>query len=318
MEETIIEERTSEEINNEVVENTQEEKKSRGNAGNAGKVGVAAAAAGGAVFGGAAGVAGTAVAADIVEPDDISEPGQNQPEPEATADGSAWDGTLEVSHTNFDNMSFNDAFAAARAEVGPGGMFMYHGRPYNTFYAEELASLSDAERTDYQQQVIHAVNDLEFQHVSEETDTNDHVGGVTQTTPAAEDTAHAGFVSQNAGVEVPVDFSSISDDDIEIIDVDNDGSPDILGIDTNGDGESDIAMIDVDGDGGIDVVMDSNGDGILEVYHNVDDYGNAESMELVDINEETPEVDLETNAEFASLDDSFLEVDNDMNMTDYV
>lgn len=313
MEETIIEERTSEEINNEVVENTQEEKKSRGNAG---KVGVAA--AGGAVFGGAAGVAGTAVAADIVEPDDISEPEQDQPEPEATAGGSAWDGTLEVSHTNFDNMSFNDAFAAARAEVGPGGMFMYHGRPYNTFYAEELASLSDAEKTDYQQQVSHAVNDPEFQHVSEDIDPNDHISGVNQTTPAAEDTAHVDLVNQNEGVEVPVDFSSISDDDIEMIDVDNDGTTDILGIDTNGDGESDIAMIDVDGDGGIDVVMDSNGDGVLEVYHNVDDYGNAESMELIDMNEETPEVDLETNAEFASLDDSFLEVDNDMNMTDYV
>ncbi len=37
-----------------------------------------------------------------------------------------------------DNMSFAEAFAAARAELGPGGVFEWHGQLYGTFYATEV------------------------------------------------------------------------------------------------------------------------------------------------------------------------------------
>ena len=36
-----------------------------------------------------------------------------------------------------DDVSFNEAFADARAQVGPGGVFEWHGRVYGTYYKEE-------------------------------------------------------------------------------------------------------------------------------------------------------------------------------------
>lgn len=302
MEETIIENTKNEENSNVTVENSQ--KKSNG------AMGVAAAAAAGAVFGAAAGVAGTAAAAELFESE--SEPLEEQPlglesESEPTPTNSAWDGSLEVSRTNFDNMSFNDAFAAARAEVGPGGMFMYHGKPYNTFYAEEYSALTDDDKIDFQQQVNTAMHDPELQHVSNEP---------TPAEPIAEVTT-VEVVNDGNNIEVPIDLSTVSENDIQLVDVDGDGTMDAVTIDTNSDGYVDAVVADIDGDGNADVIMDTNNDGVFEVYHNVDENGNAESMELIDPEEQMADVDLETNSEFASLDDSFLDVDNDMNMTDY-
>lgn len=48
-----------------------------------------------------------------------------------------------------DNMSFSQAFAAARVEVGPGGAFEWHGNLYNTYTIEEWSQMSDEERTDF-------------------------------------------------------------------------------------------------------------------------------------------------------------------------
>lgn len=42
-----------------------------------------------------------------------------------------------------ENISFSEAFAQARAEYGPGGFFEWKGNGYNTYYKEELESLSD-------------------------------------------------------------------------------------------------------------------------------------------------------------------------------
>jgi len=40
-----------------------------------------------------------------------------------------------------DEMSFGEAFAAARAEVGPGGAFSWRGKVFGTFYKDEWNSL---------------------------------------------------------------------------------------------------------------------------------------------------------------------------------
>ena len=36
-----------------------------------------------------------------------------------------------------DDQSFSEAFNTARAELGPGGVFSWHGNLYNTYTAEE-------------------------------------------------------------------------------------------------------------------------------------------------------------------------------------
>lgn len=45
-----------------------------------------------------------------------------------------------------DDMSFSEAFAEARAELGPGGVFEWHGRLYNTYYANEWNAMTPEQR----------------------------------------------------------------------------------------------------------------------------------------------------------------------------
>lgn len=63
-----------------------------------------------------------------------------------------------------DDMSFSEAFAAARDEVGAGGVFEWHGQAYNTFYKEEFEAMSPSEISDY----YAAVNRTDFNQIQEE------------------------------------------------------------------------------------------------------------------------------------------------------
>lgn len=56
------------------------------------------------------------------------------------------DTDIPFSELPLDNMSFSDAFAAAREELGPSGLFEWHGQTFNTMRADELsAAKSDPE-----------------------------------------------------------------------------------------------------------------------------------------------------------------------------
>ncbi|MBR4388752.1 MAG: hypothetical protein IKT00_06200 [Prevotella sp.] len=48
------------------------------------------------------------------------------------------------------HLSFADAFAAARAQVGPGGVFHWHGHDYGTYYETEWDAMSDAQQAQYE------------------------------------------------------------------------------------------------------------------------------------------------------------------------
>lgn len=48
-----------------------------------------------------------------------------------------------------DDMSFNEAFAAARKDVGAGGFFEWKGSTYNTYYKEEWDALTPEQQNDF-------------------------------------------------------------------------------------------------------------------------------------------------------------------------
>lgn len=52
-----------------------------------------------------------------------------------------------------DGLSFRQAFDAARAEVGPGGVFRWHGNIYNTYTEEEWKAMSEQEHEQFAQRV---------------------------------------------------------------------------------------------------------------------------------------------------------------------
>lgn len=53
-----------------------------------------------------------------------------------------------------DEMSFNEAFTAARDEAGPGGFFMWHGNPYSTYYKEEWNKLTKEEQNEFYNNIV--------------------------------------------------------------------------------------------------------------------------------------------------------------------
>lgn len=57
-------------------------------------------------------------------------------------------GDVKVAEVN-DDMSFSEAFASARKQVGAGGVFEWRGKQYGTYYKTEWDSMSQAEKDRY-------------------------------------------------------------------------------------------------------------------------------------------------------------------------
>lgn len=127
-------------------------------------------------------------------------------------------------------LSFGEAFAAARAEVGPGGVFLWHGGVYNTFTAEEWNDMSQAERNAFAQNVPVSVKAVEIQVIP--TDSNPEIE-----------------VDLTEQIEGNFDLG----DDVHIVGLST-GGGDYLGgdnhlqvhYDTNQDDQADLTIIDVD------------------------------------------------------------------------
>jgi hypothetical protein len=61
---------------------------------------------------------------------------------------------IDVAGKVTDTMSFDQAFAAARDEVGMGGVFSWQGRWYNTLHKEEWDSLSLDQRQEFLEHIM--------------------------------------------------------------------------------------------------------------------------------------------------------------------
>lgn len=166
----------------------------------------------------------------VVQQADVAETDATGAEPGVADDTSISE--IPVATSVNDDMSFNEAFAAARAEVGAGGVFEWHGRTYNTYYAEEWNDMSPAERNDFYAAVA---------------------GNATQTPPAVEatDIEIVENEAENEARVIGVFEENIEGQDVYV------GAMEI-------DGES-VMLIDIDQDGVFDVaVADVNGDGVLD------------------------------------------------------
>lgn len=210
----------------------------------------AAAAAGGFAVGGAMGVGATAMASNNAgetavdaKPEENFAPEQEAPAPEEAI--LANDEGIRYAHV--DASSFGEAFAQARAQVGPGGVFEYEGRLYGTYYADEWNEMSAQERADYQNRV----NEISPSH-----STNSMAAG-------------NGDAIEVSVEEVPADASMVAgepvDNEIHVIGVETIETPDgtMNWAYLENDGQI-AAMVDVDGDGRMDVlVADLDGDGVI-------------------------------------------------------
>ena len=162
---------------------------------------------------------------------------------DAPTEDSVSEVSLPVAQIHND-LSFGEAFAAARAEVGPGGVFIWHGGIYNTYTAEEWNAMTAEQKNDF----AHQVNpEVRAHDIPTPTDAHPDVAVLHA------DDVH--IVDQSAAV-------ADADDDVHIV-----GYTDIeghlaVGLDTDGDGQADVAIIDMDDNQELsapDLVIDKEG-----------------------------------------------------------
>ena len=150
--------------------------------------------------------------------------------------------TIDIAYVD-DSMSFSEAFADAREQVGPGGVFEWHGKVYGTYYKEEWNNMSPEERSEWQSHIDYnevlssnTYEDEDFEAEEElgtatvvdteesEADNEVHVVGI-----AVQDNGQGG-IATIANIEIDGNAGIL-------VDVETDGTIDLLGFDENTDGE---------------------------------------------------------------------------------
>lgn len=166
---------------------------------------------------------------------------------------------IRYAHVEADN--FSDAFAQARQQVGPGGVFEYNGRLYGTYYADEWNNMTSQERADYQSRV----NEVAPSH-----HTSVHKAAPTHVTSHHDVAVDA----------VPSNAEMISAEPV-------DSQIRVLGVEAvqNEDGQTiNVALVECEGDQALFVDVDNNG--VVEVLlHDDNQDGQIQDSEVHDISE---------------------------------
>ena len=222
------------------------------------------------------------------KPEDVVAPGQGET-------SHTLENGLQVAAVN-DEMSFGEAFAAARAEVGPGGVFHWHGGIYNTYTADEWNNMSIQQKHDFAQQVQPEIRPDEL---STPTDANPQVVVVHhvyhhEEAPVAPEIHQAVAASEDVQVVDQQTAQNFEQEgDVHIVGYANIDGHLAVGYDTDGDGLADVAIIDVDDNHEVseaDVIVDDQGNAatIGEVM-NAEDPNLQTAMENPDVAPDMPD-----------------------------
>ena len=171
-----------------------------------------------------------------------------------------------------DDMSFTDAFNSARAQVGAGGVFHWHGGIYSTYTADEWDNMTADNREEYAQAIKPEIraDEMENSYVAEA-----HTTSHSQTADAKADVEPVSHepvqtaVHQQEDVEPAYVAASQShqdttnaDDDVHVVAQGTVQGHAAAAVDLNGDGDADVAVIDVNDNNVLDdpdVVVDHQG-----------------------------------------------------------
>lgn len=176
----------------------------------------------------------------------------------------ATDEGLRVAQVD-DSLSFSQAFAEARSQVGAGGVFEWNGKVYSTYYAEEWDGMSASERSEWQARVDYG----------DVIDASEPSGNATS--PASQ---NDNLMAEIAPDSTYIDNSApqqataqVADDNevhvvgVAVLDNGQGGVATLAGLQS---GDEMAILVDVDTDGTIDLLLsDANDDGQLgadEVY----------------------------------------------------
>lgn len=151
-----------------------------------------------------------------------------------------------------DDMSFGQAFAAARQQLGAGGVFTWHGKVYGTYYKEEWDAMSADEKAEFQASVDYDNIPVHENHNAASYATSHDVADNTPTPNAGSTDEHtAQQASAESNTAAHVASADSADVDIHVISVDHN-------VNMNGH-DVDVAVIEIDGHNGILVDIDHDG-----------------------------------------------------------
>ena len=162
-----------------------------------------------------------------------------------------------------EGLSFGDAFSQARAEVGPGGVFHWHGGIYNTYTAEEWNSMTVEQKHVFAQQVK---PEMSVDEISTPTDANTHIV-VEHHVYHHQDSQPAVEVLQEEETaeqahDANQQTADTDDADVHIVGYTQIQGHATVGLDMDDDGLADVAIIDVDDNLEVsnpDLVVDNEG-----------------------------------------------------------
>ena len=172
------------------------------------------------------------------------------------------DGEVPVASSVSDDMSFSEAFTAARTEVGSGGVFEWHGNIYSTFTEDEWNGMTAEQRDEYGSHFSwHSDNSSTETASSTHSSTSSHSAHATDEVEVSEVT-QASHTEEVAVVDVAPE--------VEVLGVvhDEESGANIAGLAVDG---QEVVLIDVNGDETFDVMgADVNGDQQLSQNEIVD------------------------------------------------
>ncbi len=192
------------------------------------------------------------------------------------------DEEISMATTARDDMSFSDAFATARDEVGTGGVFEWRGNLYSTFTAEEWNNMTPAEHKEYASHFdwsshednsahyvaqethhIHQEDNVAHEPMQESEPSHDVIEAslTGESVASTENTEVAVIDSHEPEVEVlgvihdsesgaNIGGMLVDDQAVFVIDVDNDQVFDVMASDLNHDGQLERdEVVDISGRG---------------------------------------------------------------------
>ena len=146
-----------------------------------------------------------------------------QDEPVASTDEPAVDpagqvapeNELDIANTE-PGLSFDEAFAAARAQVGPGGIFYWHGAIFSTYTVDEWNDLTVAQQEQFAQQVRPEVdaNHVDAEQIAAVAPQDDADAAVEEAAPVADAVVEEEALVTEAPVEeaAPVVDAAVEED----------------------------------------------------------------------------------------------------------
>ena len=229
--------------------------------------------------------------------------------------GTITDGSVEVASGVSDDMSFSEAFEAARSELGPGGAFEWHGNVYSTYTAEEWDNMAEEEKDDYFSHFNWSASS-DDEPADGEEDAGETADDVVAGEPVADEAAQDGSApEETADGEVVSGEPVVSDTDPVMADVET-PEVEVLGVEHDMETGANYAGLVVDGQDVVLIDVDGSDNQYEYMAADLNNDGQITDDEISDISDQHIEVSQFENDLYAN-DQLYASASDDLS-TDYI